>query len=246
MIPATRKGNSMGWKMLLSRRFAAALAFALLLIVTPVSHAHHPGTDLDKVMGSKEKFFQLIDRTAPSFKLRDAAGKPVSLSSLGDKVVVLHFIYTNCPDVCPLHAEKIAEIQSMINGSPMKEMVRFVTITTDPVNDTADVLRGYGPAHGLDAVNWSFLTTTPDQPEDATRKLAEAFGHKFIKTDGVYQVHSVVTHVVDRGGRWAANFHGLRFESVNMVLYLNGLINNAHAPKKRQSPGPWEMFKKLF
>src|SRR3546814_10249326 len=30
-----------------------------------------------------------------------------------------------------------------------------------------------------------------------------------------------------RGGRWAANFHGLRFNSVNMVLYINGLINNA-------------------
>ena len=236
--------------MLLSRYFAAALSLALalpfLLINVPVSFAHHPGADLDKVMGSKEKFFQLIDRKSPEFALRDSAGKTVTLASLGDKIVVLHFIYTNCPDVCPLHAERIAEIQSMINQTPMRDMVRFVTITTDPVNDTADVLKVYGPVHGLDPVNWSFLTTSPDQSEDTTRKLAEAFGHKFIRTEGVYQVHSVVTHIIDRKDRWAANFHGLRFEPVNMVLYINGLINNADAPKSRKPPGPWDRFKKLF
>jgi protein SCO1/2 len=236
--------------MLLSRYVSAAVSLALalpfFLFNVPVSIAHHPGVDLDKVMGSKEKFFQLTDRKSPEFVLRDAAGKTVTLTSLGDRIVVLHFIYTNCPDVCPLHAERIAKIQSMINQSPMRDMVRFITITTYPVNDTADILKAYGPAHGLDPINWSFLTTTPDQPEDTTRKLAEAFGHKFIKSDGVYQVHSVVTHIIDRNGRWAANFHGLRFEPVNMVLYINGLINNADGPKKRGSPGPWDRFKKLF
>src|SRR3546814_4464075 len=59
--------------------------------------------------------------------------------------------------------------------------------------------------------------TTPDQPEDATRLLAEAHGHKFTETEDGYQVHSVVTHVFDREGRWRANFHGLRFEPTNLV-----------------------------
>jgi protein SCO1/2 len=227
--------------------FGASLAVSLfLLLINAPSNAHHPGADLDRVMGSKEKFFQHIDKKSPEFTLRDSDGRIVTLASLGDKVVVLHFIYTNCPDVCPLHAERIAKIQSMINQSPMKDLVRFITITTDPVNDTADILKAYGPAHGLNRVNWSFLTTTPDQPEDTTRKLAEAFGHKFIKSGGAYQVHSVVTHIVDRNGRWAANFHGLRFEPVNMVLYINGLINNADGPNKRDPPGPWDRFRKLF
>jgi protein SCO1/2 len=218
----------------------------VLLIDAPASLAHHPGADLDKVMGSKEKFFQIIDRKSPEFALRDAAAKTVTLTGVGDKVVVLNFIYTNCPDICPLHAERIAEIQTMINQTPMKDMVRFITITTDPVNDTPDILKAYGPAHGLDPANWSFLTSTPDQSEDTTRKLAEAFGHKFIKAGGDYQVHSVVTHIIGRNGRWAANFHGLRFEPVNMVLYINGLINNANAPKYRKPPGLWDKFKKLF
>jgi protein SCO1/2 len=218
----------------------------VLLINAPYSFAHHPDADLDRVMGSKEKYFQIIDRNTPAFVLRDGAGNTVTTASLGDKIIVLHFVYTNCPDVCPLHAERIAGIQSMINQSPMKDMVEFITITTDPANDTADILKAYGPTHGLDSVNWSFLTTTSDQPDDMTRKLAEAFGHKFIKANGLYQVHSVVTHIIDRNSRWTANFHGLRFEPVNVVLYINGLINNSNGPKKLPPAGIWDRFMELF
>lgn len=222
------------------------LALAILLTHTSTTIAHHPGADLDKVMGSKEKFFQQIDSRAPAFELRDDDGRPVKLDDLREKIVILNFIYTKCPDVCPLHAEYLSKVQSMINGTPMKERVHFVSITTDPVNDTADILKNYGEVHGSDRVNWSYLTTTPGQPEDTTRKLAEAFGHKFTKTGDDYQVHSVVTHVIDRDGRWAANFHGLRFNPVNLVLYVNGLTNNPNVSQKEKPQGVWDRLKGLF
>ena len=130
--------------------------------------------------------------------------------------------------MCPLHAEKLAQIQEMVNGTPMKHQVQFISITTDPVNDTPDVLRQYGPAHGLDSSNWAFLTTKPDQAEDATRQLAEAFGHKFMKTEDGYQIHGIVTHVIDEQGRWRANFHGLRFNPTSMVVFINALTNDHH------------------
>jgi protein SCO1 len=118
----------------------------------------------------------------------------------------------------------------MVNQTPMKDMVRFVTVTTDPANDTAAVMSDYGPAHGLDPANWSFLTTTPDQPEDETRRLALSYGHKFDKTGNGYQVHGVVTHVIDRDGRWRGNFHGLRFNSTNLVMFINALTDGSSAP----------------
>jgi protein SCO1/2 len=31
-------------------------------------------------------------------------------------------------------------------------------------------------------------------------------------------MHAMVTHVIDRGGRFAAKFHGLRFDPTNLVL----------------------------
>ena len=170
----------------------------------------------------------------------------MSLADLRGQVIVLHFVYTSCPDVCPLHAEKLADVQAMVNRTPMKELVRFVTITTDPVRDTPSMMQDYGEAHGLDAANWIFLTTAADQPEEATRKLAEAFGHQFTPTPDGMQMHGVVTHVIDQDGIWRANFHGLEFEPTNLVVYVNALINRVQAPHPHAEPGLWERLRARF
>jgi protein SCO1/2 len=221
------------------------MALAAGLAAWPAA-AHHPGHRLDEVMGSKEKYFQAVDKEPPTFSLSDADGRPVTLANFKGKVIVLHFIYASCPDVCPLHADRIAEIQGLVNASPMKGLVQFVSITTDPAHDGPEVLRGYGPVHGLDTANWIFLTTPAGQPEDTTRQLAKAFGHTFTKAEGNYQVHGVVTHVIDRRGHWRANFHGLKFAPVNLVLYINGLTNEHPPPHLRQTKGWWEKLRELF
>jgi len=204
------------------------MGFVFLLMAPPAS-AHDSGADIDDFMGDKEKFFQLIDETeAPPFNLFDADGLPVGLTDYRDKIVVLNFVYASCPDVCPLHAEKIAEIQGMINSSVMKDMVQFLTVTTDPGKDKVEILQEYGENHGLDSVNWKILTIRDDQPEDTTRKLADLYGQKYTDIGEGMQMHGVVTHIIDRRGRFAAKFHGLRFKSLNMVLYINGLTNKPH------------------
>lgn len=208
----------------------AALAFA------PGASAHHPGADLDNAMGSKERYFQAIDRPAPPFELGDADGNIVRLSDFADRIVVLNFVFAGCTDVCPLHSALVADVQAKVNSTPMKDMVQFVTVTTNPAVDTPDVLRAYGEAHGLDGDNWMFLTRRPGDPEDATRKLAEAYDVRFEPLDDGQQMHGVVTHVIDRDGRFAAKFHGLRFEPLNLVLYLNGLTN---APASPDEPEGW-------
>ncbi|TDQ06539.1 protein SCO1/2, partial [Phyllobacterium brassicacearum] len=216
--------------------------FLLLLLVSPAL-AHHPGADLDKLMGSEEKFFQVIDEpAAPPFVLADANGMTIRLSDFSDKVVVLYFIFASCTDVCPIHSEVIADIQKKINATPMKDRVQFLAITTDPAKDTPDVLKAYGTAHGLNTHNWMFLTTRPGEPEDTTRKLAENYRLRFEPLEDGQQTHGIVTHVIDRGGRFAAKFHGLRFDPLNMVLYINGLTN----PSKPPQPGLWARLKALF
>jgi protein SCO1 len=84
-------------------RTGAVLLFLLTLpsVVHP-AYAHHPGADLDKAMGSQEKYFQVIDEpAAPPFDLANASGSTVRLSDFSDKIVVLNFIYASCTDVCP-------------------------------------------------------------------------------------------------------------------------------------------------
>lgn len=224
---------------------SSTCAMAVVIAFAPAAWAHSLD-ELEAMLGDKEKYFQPLDEPAPDFTLRNADGGTVRLADFRGKVVVMHFIYASCPDVCPLHAERIAEIQAMVDETPMNDQVQFISVTTDPLRDGPEVLRGYGPAHGLDPANWVFLTTTPDQPEDATRRLAEAFGHKFAKTDDGYQMHGIVTHVIDREGLWRANFHGLKFEPVNLVLFVNALVNDVHPAEGHGERSFWDRMRDLF
>jgi len=202
-----------------------------VLVVSLIAASAHSLHNLENQLNSREKYFQALDKPAPDFSLQDADGNTITLASLRGKVVVLFFVYTNCPDVCPLHAQRIAEIQEMVNITPMRDMVRFVAITTDPKNDTPDVLRSFGSTHALAPVNWLFLTSGPQRLE-ATRQLVQRFGHKFTRQGDGYQVHGVVTHIIDTAGQLRANFYGLKFQPTNAVVFINALINDAHGVEK--------------
>src|SRR3546814_20596834 len=88
------------------------------------SAAAHSLKELEGSLSQKEAYFQIINKPAPDFLLQDANGVRPSLASYSGKVIVLNFIYANCSDICPLHSERIAEIQDMVNRTPMKEIGR--------------------------------------------------------------------------------------------------------------------------
>lgn len=217
-----------------------SMAFGAAALTGAAALADHPGAGLDAAMSKRERFFEAIDRPVPTFVLQDTDGVLLSPRDFEGQVVMLQFIYTHCPDVCPLHTDRLVEIQSLVNQTPMKELVQFVSITTDPTRDSVEVLQDYADAHGIDRANWALLKPLSDQAEDSTRKLAEAFGHRFTLGEHGLQMHGVVTHVFDREGRWRANFHGLEFETNNMVQYVNQLTNE-HGRRDRQEPqGLWD------
>jgi protein SCO1/2 len=223
----------------------AILAFGVITtLITPA--LAHSLDEVDQNLRDSEKYFQPTDSPASAFTLQDSDGHIVRLADFRGKVVVLNFIYTNCPDVCPLHTERIAQIQRMVNQTPMKAMVEFVTITTDPKHDTAQVLRDYGSAHGIDPANWSFLTSGADEAEDSTRKIAEAYGLKFADEGDGMQMHGIVTHVIDQDGQLRARFHGLKFEPVNLVTFVNALTNRSQKPHMHSEPSFWDKVKRWF
>src|SRR6185312_7662043 len=79
--------------------------------VSGTSSATNPsglrGTDLDGV-------------PAPGFTLTDQCGKQVSLSPFKGKPVVVTFMYTHCPDVCPLIAEKLRTVMQGLGSDAQK------------------------------------------------------------------------------------------------------------------------------
>ena len=178
--------------------------------------------DLEKVLGEQELYVELTNRPAPEFALQDAAGRQVRLGDFRGKVVVLNFIYAGCKEACPLQSDVIALIQRAVNSGPARDKVQFVSITTNPEKDSAEVLAAYGSDHFLDPVNWTFLTGGPAKPNE-TRELGERYGLKFTQVaDGDF-IHGVVTHVIDQNGVLRARFHGLKFDPANLIDYVVGL-----------------------
>ena len=75
------------------------------------------------------------------------------------KVVAINFIYTTCPDVCPIDTAALRRVQKLV-GPRMGRDVFFYSITLDPKNDTPPVLRKYMKTFDV-GPGWTFLTGRP-------------------------------------------------------------------------------------
>ena len=71
-----------------------------------------------------------------------------------DKIVVINFIYTHCPDTCPLETAQLVRVQNIM-GDRLGKDVFFYSISVDPENDTPPVLQEYRERF---KANWTFLT----------------------------------------------------------------------------------------
>ena len=63
---------------------------------------------------------------------------------LGDKVVVLSFVYRSCPDIngCPLANFVLKGVERRVLEDPaLRDEVRLVSMSFDPANDTPDAMR---------------------------------------------------------------------------------------------------------
>ncbi|MGI9288831.1 MAG: cytochrome c peroxidase [Pseudomonadales bacterium] len=91
-------------------------------------------------------------------------GKPSRLHDfLGDKFVILSFIYTQCDDVngCPLATYVTTKVQNkLLDETELRRRVRFISLSFDPQNDTPEALRKYGESFIKSNFDWQFLTTS--------------------------------------------------------------------------------------
>ena len=120
----------------------AVLVLALALLTGPPLVQAHEAAD------EVEQRLPMIG-AAPNFALTSQDGAEVTLAALRGKVVAVTFIYTSCPDVCPMLTDKLARVQDEL-GSDFGTKVAFVSITTDPELDTPGVLKEYAAAFDAD------------------------------------------------------------------------------------------------
>jgi protein SCO1 len=194
-------------------RIAAAAAFllTLALLALPASlAAHEDGGDRQlPVIGA-----------APPFTLTSQEGKPVALTDLRGKVVAVTFIYTECPDICPLLTQKMVQIQDEL-GANFGARVAFVSISLDPEHDTPEVLKDYAQFWGAKAEGWVFLTGSPEAVRDVTRRYGVFFAKK---EDGSVD-HTQLTSLVDAAGQMRVQYLGARFDPEEFRQDLMSLVD---------------------
>jgi protein SCO1 len=99
----------------------------------------------------------VVEPPAPAydFSLRDQDGRLVRLGTLRGKAVALTFLYTHCPDVCPLIANKMHEAYRQLGDGASR--VVLVAVSVDPRGDTPDAVRAFLANHHV-AGELAYLT----------------------------------------------------------------------------------------
>lgn len=122
------------------------MSFSTFSQVSPWGANYFPNVPLTTQDGEKVRFFDDL---------------------IEDKVVVINFIYTSCPDTCPLETAQLVRVQKIM-GDRLGKDVFFYSISIDPERDTPEVLKEYKERF---KANWTFLTGKKSDIIELRKKL---------------------------------------------------------------------------
>jgi len=129
----------------------------------------------------------------PDFALRDQHGRLVRLSAQQGHVVLLTFLYTHCPDLCPLTASRLNTALRMVGP----RNAEVVAVSVDPWGDTPAAVRRFVRERQLVA-SFHYLTGKPS----ALQRIWMAYHTSTTAPQISGRVnHSLYTLLVDQRGR---------------------------------------------
>jgi protein SCO1/2 len=136
---------------------------------------------------------------AAGFQLADQSGATVSLSRLRGHPVVLAFVFTHCPDVCPLTAEKLRSAAEML-GARANE-TEWLAVSLDPLGDTPATAAAFVAQHGLTG-RLHYLLGTSAQLQPVWNAYFIAVQSQYDAQTGTETImHSMGLFVIDTQGR---------------------------------------------
>ncbi|MFZ2727422.1 MAG: cytochrome c peroxidase [Methylococcaceae bacterium] len=140
--------------------------------------------------------------------------KPINLYDLmGNKIVLLSFIYSTCSDVngCPLATAVLHKIHYRLKQNPqLASQLRLLTLSFNPQQDTPQVMQHYAQEFKGGAVDWQFLTTQSE-------KELQPILHDYAQT---------VQKVFDEKGQFTGTFsHNLRVYLIDKNKQLRNIYS---------------------
>jgi len=193
------------------RRFALFLVFAGLLSIP--AQAHLPIPPMKGEIGRKS-----VQSAVPDFTLVNQDGKSFQFAKARGKLVLVTFVYTTCPDLCPLLTAKFAAIQRALDEKKQEDYL-LLSITTDPEHDTPRALKIYAHNYKADFAHWFFLTGSRDQ----LAKVWNAFGVTVKMSSGGQIQHTTLTTLIDAQGKRRFDYYTDKWEEKEILKDMTSL-----------------------
>jgi protein SCO1/2 len=156
--------------------------------------------------------------------LVDQHGKEVKFVSdvIGDRIVVMDFIYTTCTTVCPVISAVFGQVQNKL-GDRLGDDVVMVSVSVDAIRDTPKRLKAYSKMHRAQP-GWIWLTG-PKRSMDEVLDGLGAYTPNF-------EDHPSMVLVGDgQNGEWS-RFYG--FPNPDRIM---GQVNTLQAARNAASGG---------
>jgi protein SCO1 len=87
-------------------------------------------------------------KQAPGLSLRNYLGERVNIDSFRGKAVLVTFLYTHCPDVCPLITANLRVAQNLM-GAKTAAKAQIIAVSVDPRGDTPETVGAFLKVHGM-------------------------------------------------------------------------------------------------
>jgi protein SCO1/2 len=153
-ILGLRRQTGFAWGVLISLTLLAPAAIAAGHSADP--HAHHK--QMLQKEAERESNADSVELSIPDVSLLTQYGDTVNLRNdvVGNKIVVIDFVYTTCTTICPVLSAILGQVQGQLTDRLGKDVI-LVSLTVDPLRDTPKRLKAYSEKHRA-ADGWFWLT----------------------------------------------------------------------------------------
>ena len=153
------------------------------------------------------------------FKLKDQNNE-IFDSSSSQKLMLIYFGFTYCPDVCPTTLIKMADIIDRLGEDTKK--INSIFITVDPERDTTDIISDYVSAFHEDIIG---LTGTENEIDKVAEDWGVYYEKEALEGEEEYTVnHLDIIFLANANGEFVDYFPP-KIQSVLIVEKIKNIIN---------------------
>ncbi len=191
----------------------------LLFVLLVVIFISGCGNDFDLNKNVTGKNIELINQDSVQVQYPEI---------IKNKIAVIGFIYTHCPDICPMTTHNMQLAQEQLSKEDLKN-VKFMLVSFDPERDTPFILSEYAYVRGMNMSDWELLTGSKDN----VNILLNEFNVKAFPDDTTYNdkgepqyfiIHTDRISLVDENGNLRKNYKGSTAKPEELVNDIKKLL----------------------